>query len=196
MSNEFDLDRFKAGESAYCNGQEYTFVGFCSSKTQPLVIEAKGGCISTMPIDGVGAQFRLTMKPKVKKVDWSKMPVDTMINTPHGINHFSHYQDDIVCFFSHGSSFSTYRGDGFAMEHVSKLSLCDSQPWTFWQGGECPIPDGLEFEIVYRIGCTSLVSQWLASKVDWEHHQMDSRGRDSDIIAYRLTGKIMEGWEL
>jgi len=61
----------------------------------------------------------------------------------------------------------------------------------YWPGGECPIPDGLEFEYIVRASSTYRSLTREASDHKWNH--VCAGG---DIIAYRLTGGVMEGWEL
>lgn len=61
----------------------------------------------------------------------------------------------------------------------------------YWPGGECPVPDGLEFEYIVRAGVTHSNELRLASSHGWNHICVGG-----DIIAYRLTGGVMEGWEL
>jgi hypothetical protein len=57
-----------------------------------------------------------------------------------------------------------------------------------WLGGGCPIPDGLEFEYIanneigYIITCKENARGLL-----WTHQI---------IYAYRLTGKLLEGYKL
>ena len=57
-------------------------------------------------------------------------------------------------------------------------------PFYYWPGGEQPVPDNCEVEVVYRIGGKFIGS---AGKREWRHIP-----RSGDIIAFRLTGKCYE----
>jgi hypothetical protein len=67
-----------------------------------------------------------------------------------------------------------------------ELAPTNEQPWMYWGGGECPVPDGCTFEVVHRSG--NVRSQ--KEVTDWTH--TDHAG---DIIAYRITG-IAEGYKM
>lgn len=53
--------------------------------------------------------------------------------------------------------------------------------WHSWQGGECPLPDGLVFELILRDGTFGPGGP--ASTLTWEHHD-----ESTDIIAFRIVG--------
>ena len=60
--------------------------------------------------------------------------------------------------------------------------------WHSWKGGECPFPEGFEFEVRLRDEeVTSSWGRWLYDpEGELEHY---------DIIAFRIIGTA-EGWEL
>ena len=69
-----------------------------------------------------------------------------------------------------------------ASGHPKGITLRES-PLYPWTGGECPVPGGVEVEIILR---DSLYKKPLfADNLNWSH-----RGADDDIIAFRLTGEI------
>jgi hypothetical protein len=67
-----------------------------------------------------------------------------------------------------------------------ELAPANEQPWIYWGGGECPVPDGCTFEVVCRSG--NVRSQ--KEVTDWTHTE-----HAGDIIAYRITG-IAKGYVL
>lgn len=89
--------------------------------------------------------------------------------------------------FPHGRSSRTDSGISC---YARLYCIAPNQPWTVWQGGECPIPDGLEFEVITRAGL-NIISLISCYELRWEHEDIGT-----DIIAYRLTGKVLEGLEL
>lgn len=67
-----------------------------------------------------------------------------------------------------------------------ELAPASEQPWIFWGGGACPVPEGFAFEVTCRTG----VIREQEEVTDWAH-----TGHGGDIIAYRITG-LAEGHEL
>ena len=57
-----------------------------------------------------------------------------------------------------------------------KMELRESPPYP-WQGGECPLPDGIEVEVTYRYGERDKAG------VPWSH-----TNGNYDIIAFKLIG--------
>lgn len=58
--------------------------------------------------------------------------------------------------------------------------------WNTWLGGDCPIPDGFEYEILFRNGDNAKGLN--AVVLNWEHDCSDF-----NIIAYRFLRKL-DGW--
>jgi hypothetical protein len=57
-----------------------------------------------------------------------------------------------------------------------------------WTGGVCPVPSNAEIEVIYRIGRGGSGGPVKAKAIRWSH----GGGDDSyDIIAFRLTGKVL-----
>jgi hypothetical protein len=128
------------------------------------------------------------MKSVVKQIDWTKLPVDTILDTKcSGKFAFSSRNTKklINVFMDGGISYTCC---DTASIPIADVIISPDQPWTVWQGGECPIPDGLEFEYIAnnevgeRMTCTEGASAYV-----WTNYS---------IYAYRLTGKVLDGWTL
>ena len=63
---------------------------------------------------------------------------------------------------------------------ASASDITPSDGWIEWCGGECPIPDGVRFQMRWRDGHETAVLNNAARWV-W-----NNRGLDVDIVAYRL----------
>ena len=67
-------------------------------------------------------------------------------------------------------------------EELRRAQLLDKQPaepaWIPWEGGECPLADGMIWEAKLRSG-THVKAKGLACR--WDHN-----GRAGDIVAYRV----------
>lgn len=67
-------------------------------------------------------------------------------------------------------------------EELRRAQLLDKQPaepaWIPWEGGECPLEDGMIWEAKLRSG-THVKAKGLACR--WNHN-----GRAGDIVAYRV----------
>ena len=62
--------------------------------------------------------------------------------------------------------------------------------WHSWQGGECPLPEGLEIKVIFRDSSKSEVfTTYLESQWDWKH--MPNK---HDIISFKVLGTA-EGWK-
>lgn len=65
--------------------------------------------------------------------------------------------------------------------------------WNVWLGGDCPIPDGFEYEILFRNGDNTKRDD-SAVVLNWEHTE-----ERYDIIAYRFIKKLDDWvypWEI
>lgn len=192
--SEFNLQKCIAGEATETKiGQRIYFIAYDENLNAPLLMRigqrslgfSKDGKYLPYSDD----TYDLRMADQKKKVDLSKLPIDTLLVRTHDIRHFSAIEDNMINFFAHGATSLTADGTGNCF--AKDVSIHPNQPWTFWQGGKCPIPDGLEFEVVFRSGGTTKETE-SASSLVWTHHNRST----SDIIAYRLTGKVLDGWEL
>jgi hypothetical protein len=202
MNNEFDLQRAIAGEpieTVYGTPMEFVTYRPTAEASKQLIIQV-GTDILLYHANGrynrnpaLSCSFDLRMKSVVKQVDWSKMPVDTLVtvypSTGNDERYFSSFSYGMVNFYRNGktSKTTTSNLDVFDAE-PSYVHIAKNQPWTIWQGGECPIPDGLGFEYMIHgdpgqaIVCTESASAYL-----WQPKL---------IYAYRLTGRVLDGWKL
>ena len=60
----------------------------------------------------------------------------------------------------------------------------DEDGWIPWSGGECPIPEGMAFDLRFRDGAKLIAASSTWSATDWGW-SLDSR--PYDIIAYRIV---------
>ena len=59
--------------------------------------------------------------------------------------------------------------------------------WHSWQGGKCPLPEGLLVEVIRRDGKSMPAD--ISFLWDWSH-----ANESSDIIAFKVLGPA-EGWK-
>ncbi|MGL4577285.1 MAG: hypothetical protein ACRCV9_21035 [Burkholderiaceae bacterium] len=110
-------------------------------------------------------------KPKLRLVDKSKLPRGTMTN--HG---------EIL--FNYGTSMSVWREEtGLKYAASDLLRIAPQERWTAWTGGECPVPDGVEVEIIFRHGESVFISD--PNALAWNSRRSPE---NHDIIAYRISG--------
>lgn len=60
--------------------------------------------------------------------------------------------------------------------------------WHSWQGGECPLPEGIDYEVMHRDGTV-----WRPEQVQGHTWKYEVPFCDTDIIAFRVTG-LAEGY--
>jgi hypothetical protein len=210
MSNKFDLQRAIAGEPfETVGGEPAEFVAYRPTAREwaQLVVQIKMDLL-TYHANGryhrnptLSCSFDLRMKSApTKQIDWSKMPVDTLINigihTGKGNRYFHSFANGMVHYFRDGMTSKTaeYKSDVFTL-NPSEVQIAPDQPWTVWQGGACPLPDGLEYEVVTRGGVAPLTNRGSYHVILWSYTQNATHSM-SEIIAYRLTGKVLDGWTL
>ena len=70
-------------------------------------------------------------------------------------------------------------------EHQDLWTNLRESPLYYWPGGEQPVPDGVEVDVVFRDGVTD-DNLTRAGKVRWSH-----LGSIGDIIAFKLTGRLL-----
>jgi hypothetical protein len=109
----------------------------------------------------------------MKLIDWSRVPRGTMTNFGELVAISKTGKGQILDRFS--SKFELeLRGID-----LSELRITPQARWTYHDGGECPVPDGLTFEHITRAGF-----EWDGDDpCQWEH-----LSSNSDVIAYRITG--------
>lgn len=119
------------------------------------------------------------IKPSLKLIDWSKMPVGTVTNNGRiSVNNLNVKHLYLLTVSEENTIY------GFSRDTVHNLRLIEQTDFTYWSGGECPVPEGVLLEVVFRDGDIQFINkESLVMMLRWDH-----TGRGSDIIAYRITG--------
>ena len=89
---------------------------------------------------------------------------------------------------------SCFEMDGFetkaARAAIAKAEAALAEPqddadgWIPWSSGECPIPEGMAFDLRFRDGVTLLAASSISPAAEWGwNHERSWYG----IIAYRIT---------
>ena len=116
-------------------------------------------------------------KPKLKLVDMSKLPRGTMTNL-----------GEIIGYSDLQGLVSVLLGRDSHIGYITNLRIKEQTEFTYWGGGECPVPDGLVVEVVLRIsGRVKAIAE--ASTLPWAHEKSPS----DDVIGYRILG-VADGW--
>lgn len=118
------------------------------------------------------------LKPKLKLIDMAKLPRGSVVVCAgdaarynlHGFN------NEVT-----GRINSEYGGVSQLVD-VKKLRIAEQKTFTYWGGGECPVPDGVAVEFVRRSG-QKLIGDMFGSGF-WHH----GGNPDRDVIAYRIIG--------
>jgi hypothetical protein len=201
MNNEFNLERAIAGEPIETiSGTPVEFVAYrpTAKKDEQLIVQV-GTDIRMYHVDGrfhslfSPCPYDLRMKSVVQQIDWTKVPVDTLLiiglGTGNDARYFSSFSNGMVRYYRGGMTSKTVQNnsDIFAT-NPSNVQIAPDQPWTVWLGGECPIPDGLEFEyILHDYPRQVVVGKESTGLYVWTNYS---------VYAYRLTGKVLDGWKL
>jgi hypothetical protein len=197
MNNEFDLQRAIAGDPIETTGGiPAEFIAYRSTlkESKQVIVQALDQILT---YDVNGRYYRsaehpndLRMKHVLRKIDWSNIPEDTIISTPEGDRHIAKCPEKstLVLTYPEGKSSFTCGLRELEEHPKAKCYLVEQQPWTIWHGGNCPIPDGLEFEYMIH---------------DKPGQIMINKKREGTylwgikyIYTYRLTGKVLDGWTL
>jgi hypothetical protein len=203
MSTEFDLERAIAGEPIETiSGTPVEFVAYIPNvKCSKQLIVGVGTDILMYHADGryrnsdTSYPYDLRMKPNLKQIDWTKLPVDTRIIrslcTGKSERYFSYFSGGMVYFYSEGADSKTVQSNAPTPTlsiSPSNVQISPDQPWTVWQGGNCPLPDGVEFEYMshHKPGKVMVSAESASAYVWCSNH----------IYAYRPTGKVLDGWKL
>jgi hypothetical protein len=202
MSNEFDLERAINGDQIETvSGTPAEFIAYRpTAKASKQVIVQDGDDVRMYYVNGryhrnhtLSCSFDLRMKSVVKQIDWAKLPVNTLIiirvNGATANHYYSSFSNDTVHYFRAGMTSKTadYKSDVFTI-NPSNAQIAPDNPWVVLLGGNCPIPDGLEFEYMTSNDPGRIItSTKSASEYIWTNYS---------LYAYRLTGKVLDGWTL
>jgi hypothetical protein len=204
MNAEFDLQRAINGEPfETVEGKPVKFVAYLPTarECKQLIIQAETDVrmyYANGRYHGTEEHwsYDLRMKTPLKQIDWAKLPVDTLLITQAGyLRYFNGFIDGKVTLYAEGRTSKSCRNYPITEYNPSDIQIAPNQPWTVWQGGNCPIPDGLEYEVITRGGVAPLINRGCHHIILWSYTQNGSHSM-SEIIAYRLTGKVLDGWKL
>jgi hypothetical protein len=209
-NNEFNIARAMAGEPIQTRkGTPAEFIAHRPTADESMRVIAQVGtdivrCYNNGRYSSMlEHNWDLFMKPKLKKINWHDMPVDTLltvnVKSTEFTRHFAYLQINKVTYFKYGATSKTTCCDDVFTADTSDVQISTDNPWIVRHGDTCPIPEGLEFEVIYRDGTTKLFTQNINSSPDIRHLQdywIHMYNMVGDIIAYRLTGKVMDGYTL
>jgi hypothetical protein len=202
MNDEFNLERAIAGDPIETvAGTQVEFIAYrpTAEACKQLIIQVGTDILmyranGRYPSQTTNCYFDLRMKSApAKQVDWSKIPVDTLLTLEFSAGkddrYFSSFVDGRVRYYRDGMTSKTimYKSDILDI-HPRNVQIKNNQPWTVWLGGTCPLPDGIEFEYMTSNDSGRIMtSTESASSYSWS---------PNDIYAYRLTGSVLGGWTL
>ena len=125
-----------------------------------------------------GAGMTFDPEPAKKKLDWSKMPVDTLVRDNRGMYHyFREVENTTLCCFNGGRDSNT--GGDYCSLYINDIHLTEGQ-WQANIGVVCPFPKGVEVIVVEWKGDIHTED---ATHLDW-----------ADVAQYKVLG-YSEGWE-
>ena len=168
---------------------EWEFQGLAWPEYKPL--------LSAYPAWDSGRKYRYTMtdkhpqyvppkpKPKLKLIDMSKLPRGTMVC-------ISLISTDKYYVHGHNSGYTQlidYIDGGSTHQKTSRTHIVEQKDFTYWGGGECPVPDGVLVEVVTR-GTQTLMFTAPTVQV-WAHNAQTVSLYE--IIGYRIIG-VAPGW--
>lgn len=170
----FDLQKCIAGEPVedVATSRKFHFIAYNESLMYPLIM-SKDGLAYSFTKEGKSSHkgtYILQLVKPIRKVDLSKLPVDTIFNTPDGLAHFCRdNQDGTISTYSRGRSSLTNEGYMLYTWDIAHVNLYGQQPW-IPETGKFYLPEGLGYEVL-KNNCDT-------------------------IIALRLTGRFFDNWTL
>jgi hypothetical protein len=197
MNDAFDLQRAIAGEPIeMVSGTQLEFVAYRpTAKASKQLIVQDGDDILTYHANGrycypiINLHYDIRMKSLLKQIDWAKLPIDTLLITQSGYSrYFNGFRDGKVTIYTEGRTSKSCSNYPITEYDPSKVRIAPDQPWTVLQGGDCPLPDGIEFEYMIPDDPGRIItSTEIASAYVWTNYS---------IYAYRITGKVLYGYSL
>jgi hypothetical protein len=201
MNAEFDLQRAINGEPIETvEGKPVKFVAYLPTarECKQLIVQAETDVrmyYANGRYHGTEEHwsYDLRMKTPLKQIDWAKLPIDTVITlnlcTGEAKRYFNSFTDGLVRYCRGGMTSKTimYKSDMLYI-YPNNVQIAPDQPWAIWQGSECSLPNGLEFEyMIYEEPGQVMIAKESASTYVWCSRH---------IYAYRPTGRVLEGWTL
>jgi hypothetical protein len=187
MDNKFDLQLVLKGKPIETvMGRPAEFISYDPTAVASLQVTVRvDDDVLTYYTNGtrprVDMSFDLRMKAVEKQVDLGKLPVDTRLLSSNGDKRYANK--------GMRSNFPSWE-EPECFEWVDGTTIAPNQPWTVWLGGECPIPDGLEFEYMTH-DCPRQVMVGEESASAYLYLWCSKL-----MYAYRPTGKVFDGWKL
>lgn len=127
----------------------------------------------------------LVICESLQQIDWVGLPENTLIELPDGrVRHLLCAQGDQVFYHSNGRSSLTIDGILPSIGTTTQATIIDDPRWNVHFGGKCPLPLGIQVEVVKRSGDKIVVSD--VRDVNWSHGTILQS--DRDIIGYRVMG--------
>ena len=168
-------DRQEVIIEARINHPNYPFIG-------RVVDDHNWPPMSYTPLGTLDRKVRFSgdlIIPQPKKlIDWSKMPKGTMTSEGELLDIDNDGYPVII----------KNKLRSFAYTQRS-LRLAEQKEFTYWGGVECPVPEGVIVEVVYRDKSSDIRS---SLHFDWGH-DTSNLNYLVEIIAYRIIG-LAEGY--
>ena len=130
----------------------------------------------------LGGTIKELQEKESKKIDWSKIPVDTLVETKGGLRYFNGIDEHEFGKFACHSGGMTSKTDPFngKGDHWKSIKIVENPPQP-WFGGECPISDNVNVKIWFRDGDRG--DTVYPNDLRWSHI-----GSSVDIIAWQILG--------
>jgi len=120
----------------------------------------------------------------MKLIDWTKVPTGTM--TTYGeVLLVNKSTVPYVILFDGEDCRAYYLSN---LHYLSDLRVVPQTRWTYHDGGECPVPEGLTFEHITRKGFEWRVGEYSPWRVGENSLRLWDHCGPHDIIAYRVVG--------
>jgi len=126
----------------------------------------------------------LAAKPKLKLIDMAKLPKGTMVETGDHVTGEHVYE--VMMTHRDGTLGCWNVSHQTIHRHTSELRIAKQKEFTYWDGGDCPVPEGVRVEVALRDGLPIFVVE--THEFRWTHF-----GTPDDIIGYRIVG-VAKGW--
>jgi len=134
-------------------------------------------------------QYRMTPAhpyyeaPKPKLINMSKLPKGSVVLGDYGAH-------AVVVKCNPGTEYTWVLDGALIPSNVKSgdLRIAEQKDFTYWGGGECPVPDGVNVQVVFRSGQTLAFTN--PTVQTWAHA---AQHKIIDVIGYRIIGAA-DGW--
>lgn len=127
-------------------------------------------------------------KPKLKLIDMEKLPKGSVVC------HKAAPSKSLTVWGYDAGVMVMHRDDDGVFVYsreIGDLRIAEQKTFTYWGGGECPVPDGLKVEFVFRRGNVFVCRADPDGSPYWG--SCPPQSRDAEVIAYRIIG-VAPGW--